>query len=107
MRSSAVMRKIVMPQAMGLIIPPAANNFIGLLKATALIAVISGEDLMTQAQVIYSANFQVIALLIVATIWYLAMVGLASVGQYFLERHFRTSPAASRRPATARLSEAS
>lgn len=81
-----VLRRIVLPQALRLIIPPAGNNFINLLKATSLVAVISGADLLTQAQTIYSSNFQVIPLLLVATIWYLALVGIASLGQQYLER---------------------
>lgn len=106
LRRGTVMRKIVLPQAMRLIIPPAANNFIGLLKATALISVISGSDLLTEAQEIYAQNFQVISLLIVATIWYLVMVGLASLGQQYLERKFGQQTTGGRQRVIARAKEA-
>lgn len=106
LRRSTVMRKIILPQAMRLIIPPAANNFIGLLKATALISVISGSDLLTEAQVIYTDNFQVISLLIVAAIWYLVLVGLATLGQQYLERKFSQQASSGRRRLIARAEEA-
>ena len=105
LRRPTVMRKIILPQAMRLIIPPAANNFIGLLKATALISVIAGSDLLTEAQVIYTQNFQVISLLIVATIWYLVLVGLATLGQQYLERKF-SQAVGGRRRVIARAEEA-
>ena len=85
------MRKVILPQAMRLIIPPSGNNFIGVLKATSLAAFVSGSDLLSSVQVIYSRTFEVIPLLIVATLWYLALVGVASIGQRYLERRFGTS----------------
>jgi polar amino acid transport system permease protein len=106
LRRPTVMRKIILPQAMRLIIPPAANNFIGLLKATALISVIAGSDLLTEAQVIYTQNFQVISLLIVAAIWYLVLVGLATLGQQYLERKFSQQAIGGRRRVIARVEEA-
>lgn len=81
-------RKVILPQAMRLIIPPCGNNFIGLLKASSLVSVISGADLMTQDEVIYSRTFEVIPLLLVAAIWYLALVGVATLGQQQLEKRF-------------------
>jgi polar amino acid transport system permease protein len=82
------MRRIVLPQTIRIIIPPTGNQFIGLLKATSLVSVIGGGELLTKAQIIYSRNFEVIPLLIVVCIWYLVMTSLATVGQYYLERHF-------------------
>jgi polar amino acid transport system permease protein len=82
------LRKIVLPQAMRVIIPPMGNETIGMLKNTALVSVISGHDLLTNLQNVYEQTYQVIPLLIVASLWYLALTTLLSVGQYFLERHF-------------------
>lgn len=82
------MRTIVIPQAMRVIIPPMGNETIGMLKTTALVSVIAGHDLLTNLQTIYSQTFQVIPLLIVASIWYLALTTVLSVGQFFLERHY-------------------
>ncbi|GAA3677266.1 amino acid ABC transporter permease [Nocardioides ginsengisoli] len=85
------LRRIVLPQTIRVIIPPTGNQFIGLLKASALVSVIGGSDLLTKTQLIYGQNFKILPLLAVATIWYLALVSIASVGQHFLERHFSAS----------------
>jgi polar amino acid transport system permease protein len=82
------MRRIILPQAMPVIIPPTGNNAIALLKDSSLVSVISLKDLLYQTQLIYSAQFNVIPLLVVACIWYLALTTILSIGQHFLERHF-------------------
>jgi polar amino acid transport system permease protein len=82
------MRWIILPQGLRLIIPPTGNQAIGMLKASAIVSVIGMHDLLTQAQHIYARNFLVIELLVVASVWYLALTTLASVGQFYLERHF-------------------
>jgi polar amino acid transport system permease protein len=80
------MRHIVLPQTLRVVIPPWGNQFIGLLKASALVSVIGGNDLLTRAQQIYSVNFYVVALLIVASLWYLVLTTLATIGQHYLEQ---------------------
>lgn len=80
------MRRIVLPQTLRVVIPPWGNQFIGLLKASALVSVIGGNDLLTRAQQIYSVNFYVVALLIVASLWYLVLTTLATIGQHYLEQ---------------------
>ncbi|MGH2852007.1 MAG: amino acid ABC transporter permease [Solirubrobacteraceae bacterium] len=82
------MRRIVLPQAMRVIIPPTGNETISMLKTTSLASVIAGTDLLSNAQNIAGANFEVIQLLIVASIWYLALTSVLYVGQYYLERHY-------------------
>lgn len=77
---------VILPQAVRLIIPPTGNQAIGMLKASAIVSVIGMQDLLTQAQQIYARNFLVIELLIVASLWYLALTTVASVGQHYLER---------------------
>jgi len=79
-------RHVVIPQAIRVILPPLGNQFIDILKATSIVSVIGGGDLMTRAQQIYGQNYQVIALLIVASLWYLVLVTLATLGQSWLER---------------------
>jgi polar amino acid transport system permease protein len=79
------MRRAVLPQALRVIIPPTGNQFVGLLKASALVAAIGGGDLLTRAEYVYGQNFQVIPLLTVATIWYLALVSVFSALQHLLE----------------------
>jgi polar amino acid transport system permease protein len=88
MSDTQTLRKIVLPQAMRMIIPPMGNETIGMLKTTSLVSVISGHDLLTNLQNVYEQTYQVIPLLIVASLWYLALTTLLSIGQYFLERHF-------------------
>ena len=87
---------VVLPQAVRLIIPPTGNQTIGMLKASAIVSVIGMKDLLTQAQQIYAQNFLVVELLFVASIWYLAITTVASIGQYYLERRLS---AKDRRPA--------
>jgi polar amino acid transport system permease protein len=88
MSGGLTMRLIVLPQAMRVIIPPMGNETISMLKTTSLVAVISGTDLMTNIQLAYSQNFKTIPLLLVASIWYLGLTSIMSIGQYYLERHF-------------------
>ncbi|NNM63759.1 MAG: amino acid ABC transporter permease [Burkholderiales bacterium] len=80
------MRRIILPQALRMIVPPAGNQFLSLLKATSLVSVIAGGDLLTQAENISSANLHTIELMLVATFWYLVLTTITSVGQFFLER---------------------
>jgi polar amino acid transport system permease protein len=82
------MRRIVLPQAMRTIIPPMGNDVISMLKTTSLVSVIGGQDLMTTVQFIYSENFQVIPLLIVASLWYLFLTSVLAVPQSWLERRY-------------------
>lgn len=83
-----VMQRIVLPQAMRVIIPPTGNETISMLKTTSLAFVATVPELFTRAQQIASANFFVIELLIVISIWYLVMTSILTVGQYYLERYF-------------------
>jgi polar amino acid transport system permease protein len=82
------LRRIVLPQAMRVIIPPTGNEAISMLKLTSLVSVIAAQDLLTRAQQIYSRNFLVIELLIVVSIWYLVLTTIASIAQHYLERHY-------------------
>jgi polar amino acid transport system permease protein len=83
-----IMRHVVLPQAMRVIIPPTGNETISMLKNSSLASAITFVELLYASQEIYSTNFKTIPLLIVASIWYLAMTSVAYVGQYFIERRF-------------------
>ncbi|WP_064708307.1 amino acid ABC transporter permease [Rhizobium bangladeshense] len=87
LRPLQTLRTVVLPQAVRLIVPPTGNQAIGMLKASAIVSVIGMQDLLTQAQAIYARNFLVIELLCVASLWYLAITTVASVGQHYLEKH--------------------
>lgn len=88
MTSAQTMRLIVLPQALRIIIPPTGNEFISMLKTTSLIVVVAGNDLMTNASQIYKQNNLIIELLIVASIWYMAMTAVATFLQSRLEKRF-------------------
>ncbi|MBY0689778.1 amino acid ABC transporter permease [Microbacterium marinilacus] len=89
MRRSKILRRIVLPQAMRVIIPPTGNATIAMLKTTSLVSVIAIGDLLFAVQVIYSRNFVVIPLLITASLWYLLVTTILSIGQHFLEKRFK------------------
>ncbi|MBM6590802.1 amino acid ABC transporter permease [Brevibacterium sp. RIT 803] len=80
--------RIIFPQAMRVIIPPVGNELISMVKNTALVSTIALADLLYSAQLIYSRNFETIPLLIVATLWYLVIVSLLSIGQHYIEKHY-------------------
>lgn len=82
------MGRVVLPQAMRVIIPPLGNNTISMLKTTSLVSVIAGSDLLTRLETVWGQTFEIIPLLLVACIWYLALTTILSIGQYYLERHF-------------------
>jgi polar amino acid transport system permease protein len=82
------MRRVVLPQAMRVIIPPTGNETISMLKTSSLVSVIAYAELLYSVQLIYSVNFKQIPLLLVASIWYLIFTSMLSVGQYYIERHF-------------------
>jgi polar amino acid transport system permease protein len=88
MTSTLTLRRIVLPQAMRVIIPPTGNEFISMLKTTSLASAITYGELLRRASDIYSTNLEVVPLLIVASIWYVALTTVASIGQYYIERRF-------------------
>lgn len=92
------MRRVVLPRALRVIIPPTGNQFIGMLKITSLVSVIAYTELLYSAQLIYSANFQTIPLLLVASLWYMLLTTIMSIGQYVLERRLGRSSAALPKP---------
>lgn len=82
------MRRIILPQAMRVIIPPTGNETIGMLKMTSLVMVLAVPDLLYSAQIIYSRTFETIPLLLVACVWYIVVTTVLSVGQFYVERRF-------------------
>lgn len=79
-------RKVILPQALRVMIPPAGNQFITLLKETSLVSVIAGGDILSKAENISGYNLRTIELLIVAAIWYLLVTSAATLGQNIIER---------------------
>jgi polar amino acid transport system permease protein len=99
MKRGQVFRRIVLPQAMRVIIPPTGNETISMLKTTSLVSVIGIPDILFAVQTIYARNFLVIPLLITVSLWYLIVTTVLSVGQYFIERRFKRGDRARERTA--------
>jgi polar amino acid transport system permease protein len=104
MKRLQTMRRVVLPQAMRVIIPPTGNETISMLKNSSLVSVIAVAELLYAVQLIYAVNYKTIPLLIVASIWYLAATTVLSIGQYYLERHYgRGGPGAQSEPLLHRI----
>ena len=82
------LRRIIMPQAMRVVLPPLGNEFIGMVKTTSLASVIQYPEVLHSAENIYYANARVMELLIVAGLWYLAVTSVLTPLQMLLERRF-------------------
>ncbi|MGW6564055.1 amino acid ABC transporter permease [Streptomyces sp. NPDC054975] len=82
------LRRIVIPQAMRSIVPTAGNMLIGTLKGTSIVSVLAVHDLLYSVQLVYNQTYQVIPLLMVATLWYVAVTSVLGVGQYYVERYY-------------------
>lgn len=80
------MTRVILPQALRVIIPPTGSQFITMIKMTSLVSVIAGGDLLTEAQNIAAINLRTLELLFVAFLWYFAVTGIATIGQTMLER---------------------
>ncbi|MCH4209669.1 amino acid ABC transporter permease [Bifidobacterium sp.] len=89
MRRSLIMMRIILPQAMRIIVPPTGNETIGMLKTTSLVSAVPfGLELQFATNAISSRTYKPIPLLIVACIWYLIVTSILMIGQAYLERHF-------------------
>ncbi len=82
------MRRIVLPQAMRVIVPPTGNETISMLKTTSLASVVGFQELLFREQIISGRNFRVIELLLVASFWYLFLTTILTIGQYYVERRY-------------------
>ncbi len=82
------MRRIVLPQAMRVVVPPTGNETISMLKTTSLVSAVPFAELFFQTTSIGSRTFQVFPMLVTASLWYLSMTSVLMVGQYYLERHY-------------------
>ncbi|WP_406042810.1 amino acid ABC transporter permease [Micromonospora sp. NBC_00898] len=89
MSRGQILRRIVLPQAMRVIVPPTGNETIAMLKDTSLVSFVPvSMELFFQLRAVGSRTFQVFPMLVAATLWYLALTSVLLVGQYYLERHF-------------------
>jgi polar amino acid transport system permease protein len=89
MARGLLLRRIVLPQAMRVIIPPTGNETISMLKTTSLVVAVPYTlDLYSRTRDVSIRLFQPVPLLIVAGIWYLAITSVLMIGQYYLERYY-------------------
>ncbi|WP_249412208.1 amino acid ABC transporter permease [Micromonospora endophytica] len=89
MNRGQILRRIVLPQAMRVIVPPTGNETIAMLKDTSLVAFVPvSAELFFQLRAVGSRTFQVFPMLVAATIWYLLLTSVLLAGQHYLERHF-------------------
>jgi polar amino acid transport system permease protein len=79
------MRRIILPQALRVIVPPTGNQIISMLKLSSLASVISVTELLSAAGLIYTRTYETIPLLIVASLWYVGMTGVLTLGQRAIE----------------------
>lgn len=88
MRGTKTMRRVVLPQAMRVIIPPTGNEFINMLKTSSLAYAIGYNELFLASRNFGSRTLAVMEALIVATVWYLVLTTIFSIFQYYIERHY-------------------
>ena len=91
MTRAQALRRIILPQALRVVIPPIGNDTISMLKFTSLVSVLALPDLLYSAQMIYARTYQTIPLLIVATLWYLALSTLLTLVEHWIERRLARS----------------
>jgi polar amino acid transport system permease protein len=88
MSHTKTLRRIVIPQAMRVIVPPTGNEVINMLKTTSLVSTVQYVDLLKAAQDIGQGSGSTVEMLFLAAAWYLILTSIFSVGQYYLERHY-------------------
>ncbi|MFD9729501.1 amino acid ABC transporter permease [Streptomyces sp. NPDC059072] len=88
MSQTKTMRRVVLPQAMRVIIPPTGNEFINMLKTSSLVSAVQYTELLRASSNIGNTAGAIMEMLFVASFWYLALTSVFSVGQYYLERRF-------------------
>jgi polar amino acid transport system permease protein len=96
MTPARTLLRVTLPQAMRVIIPPTGNDFINMLKGTSMASVIGYVELVKAAGNISSRNLEFMESLLAAAAWYMILVSIASIGQYYLERSFGAADRAHR-----------
>jgi polar amino acid transport system permease protein len=106
MSRAQAMRKVILPQALRVIVPPTGNQVIGMLKYTSLASVISVTELLASAELVYTRTFETIPLLIVVSLWYVLLTTILTAAQRVIERHVGRSHSDSQRAASGSFGEA-
>lgn len=95
MTRGQTLRRIVLPQALRIVIPPIGNDTISMLKFTSLVSVLALPDLLFSAQMVYARTYQTIPLLMVATIWYLVLTTVLTFAEHAIEHRLKEGAAPS------------
>jgi polar amino acid transport system permease protein len=90
MTRGQTLRRIVLPQALRIVIPPIGNDTISMLKFTSLVSVLALPDLLYSAQMVYARTYQTVPLLLVATIWYLVLTTILTVVEHAVEHRLKS-----------------
>ncbi|MEV4447301.1 amino acid ABC transporter permease [Streptomyces mirabilis] len=88
MSHGKTLRRIIIPQAMRVIVPPTGNEVINMLKTTSLVSAVQYYELLRYAQDIGQTSGAPVEMLFLAAAWYLIMTSVLSVGQYYVERYY-------------------
>jgi polar amino acid transport system permease protein len=88
MTRSQTLRLVVLPQAMRVTIPPTGNEVISMLKTSSIASVVSVLELFGVQGLISGGNYEIVPLLITASLWYIIVTTVLSIGQFYLERHY-------------------
>ncbi|WP_328319601.1 amino acid ABC transporter permease [Streptomyces sp. NBC_00388] len=88
MSHAKTLRRIVVPQAMRVIVPPTGNEVINMLKTTSLVAAVQFYELLRTAQDIGQTSGAAVEMLFLAAAWYLVLTTIFSIGQFYLERYY-------------------
>lgn len=86
MTNLQAMRRIILPQALRIMVPPTGNEFIAMLKNTSVAFAIGVVELLNAAKIQSARNFKVMELYTVAAFWYLVVVTGFSIVQAEVER---------------------
>ncbi|MBS1895714.1 MAG: amino acid ABC transporter permease [Actinobacteria bacterium] len=96
MNGPLAFRRVVLPQALRVIVPPLSNETIGLLKYSSIVSVITLPELLYSGQLIYARTYQTIPVLIAVSIWYLVVTSVLTVIEHLVERRLATGWAEAR-----------
>ncbi|MFD4508799.1 amino acid ABC transporter permease [Streptomyces sp. NPDC058457] len=88
MTQAQTLRRVILPQAMRVIVPPTGNEYINMLKTSSLASVVQFPELIKRATDISSTSLAVVEMYFVACIWYLFLTTIFSIVQYYIERHY-------------------
>ena len=87
--SSQAMRTVILPQAFVRMIPPLGNEFIALIKNSALVSLLTIHDLMHEGQKIISVSYRSLEVYLAIAVVYFVLTGLTSLALRRLEQHLR------------------